>query len=148
MYDVFDAYLVGPDAAWDPVNWDVWLGSEPVGAAWRPRDEARARLEKARDVRLKPSLPLERYAGSFDSELYGRLQIRHDGGQLRVTFGEFTTELSPWQGESFYARSPTRLTFDWLLTFGLSADGDAESVTVKYVGWDQDEKDHVFRRTR
>ena len=60
--------------------------------------------------------------------------------------GEFTTELSHWQNESFYVRAPTRLTFDWLLTFGKSGEGHVTSATVKHVGWDNDEKDHVFLR--
>ena len=124
MYDVFDAYLVGPETAWNRDKWETtWLRNEPPGYAYRPRDEAKARLEKTRTPGTKPSLPLERYAGAFDSKLYGRLVVRHDGGRLSVTFGEFTTELSHWQDESFYVRAPTRLTFDWLLTFGVSGDG-------------------------
>jgi hypothetical protein len=143
-FDVFDAYLVGPEKAWDKRNWNVWLRSEPVGAAWRPRDLAKGELEKTREVGKPPSLPLERYAGQFDSQLYGRLAIQCENGQLKLTFGQFTTPLAPWQGDSFYARSPTRLTYDWLLTFAVSADGNAENVTVKHIGWDKDEKDQVF----
>jgi CubicO group peptidase (beta-lactamase class C family) len=147
VYDVFDAYLVGPEAAWNPGKWaGTWLRHEPVGAAYRPRDEARARLEKTRTAGTKPSLPLEKYAGTFDSRLYGRLVVRHHGGRLSVTFGQFTTDLSHWQDNSFYVRAPTRLTFDWLLTFGLSGDGQVADVTVKHVGWDKEEKDHLFVR--
>jgi hypothetical protein len=72
--------------------------------------------------------------------------MRHENGRLSVTFGEFTTELSHWQDESFYVRAPTRLTFDWLLTFGISSDGQVMNVTVKHVGWDKDEKDDLFVR--
>ena len=73
MYDVFDAYLVGPDTAWNRDKWEAtWLRNEPPGTAYRPRDEAKARLEKTRTAGTKPSLPLEKYAGAFDSKLYGR----------------------------------------------------------------------------
>src|SRR5262249_42010796 len=35
MYDVFDAYLVGPDTAWDRKKWDTtWLRNEPPGHAY------------------------------------------------------------------------------------------------------------------
>lgn len=147
MYDVFDAYLVGPKTAWNPEKWEAtWLRNEPVGAAYWPRDKAKAKLEKMRTPGTKPSLPLEKYAGAFDSKLYGRLRVRHQGGRLAVTFGQFTTELSHWQKESFYVRAPTRLTFDWLLTFAVSKEGEVTSVTVKHVGWDEDEKDHLFVR--
>lgn len=147
MFDVFDAYLVGPDTAWSRDKWETtWLRDEPPGAAYRPRDEAKARLEKARKQDTKPSLPLAKYAGAFNSKLYGQLTVRHEDGRLSATFGPFTTELSHWQDESFYVRSPTRLTFDWLLTFASSKSGEMANVTVKHVGWDNDEKDHVFVR--
>lgn len=149
MYDVFDAYLVGPETAWNPDKWDAtWLRNEPPGNAYRPRDEAKSRLEKLRMVDTMPSLPLEKYAGTFDSKLYGRLAVRRNGGRLSVSFGEFTTETSHWEDDSFYVRTPTRLTFDWLLTFSVSDDGKATSVSIKHVGWDSDEKDHVFVRAQ
>ena len=93
MYDVFDAYLVGPGAAWDRDKWGTtWLRNEPPGYAYRPRDAARARLEEARTsghqafaaagrlcgrVRLPPLRPARRAAR-------GRSAVRdlrgvHDG---------------------------------------------------------------------
>ncbi|MCO6436771.1 MAG: serine hydrolase [Phycisphaerae bacterium] len=147
MYDVFDAYLIGPEMAWNQAKWETtWLRNEPPGAAYRPRDEAKARLEKERVADTQPSLPLEKYAGSYDSRLYGPLVVRHDRGRLAVTFAGFTAELSHWQNDSFYARAPTRLTFDWLVTFAASDRGEIANVTLTHVGWDTDEKDHTFVR--
>ena len=98
-------------------KWEAtWLRNEPPSHAYRPRDEAKARLEKTRTPGTRPSLPLEKYVGVFESKLYGRLVVRHEGGRLSVTFGEFTTDLSHWQDEAFYARAPTRLS-----TIGLRA---------------------------
>jgi len=149
MYDVCDAYLLGPETAWNPDKWETtWLHVEPPGNAYRPRDEAKSRLEATRNADSMPSLPLEKYAGTFDSKLYGQLVVRQDGARLSVTFGEFTREMSHWEDDSFYVRAPTRLTYDWLLTFGVSNDGQTANVTVKHVGWDTDEKDHVFVRTQ
>jgi hypothetical protein len=148
MFDVFDAYLIGPEVAWNPEKWQAtWLKNEPPGDAYRPRNDAKARLEKSRIASERPSLPLERFAGEFESKLYGRLRVRQEGGELALVFGQFKTPLTHWQGDSFYARTPTRLTFDWLLTFGAS-DGKVQSVTVKHIGWDDDEKDHVFASVR
>ena len=147
MYDVFDAYLVGPETAWNRDKWETtWLRHEPPGNPYRARDEAKARLEKLRTPGTKPALPLEKYAGVFESKLYGPLAVRHEAGRLSVTIGEFTTELSHWQDESFYVRAPTRINFDWLMTFGRSSEGRVMNVTVKHVGWDKDEKDHLFVR--
>jgi CubicO group peptidase (beta-lactamase class C family) len=147
MYDVFDAYLVGPEAAWNRDKWEAtWLRHEPPGNAYRPRDEAQARLEKTRTAGASPSLPLEEYAGVFDSKLYGRLAVTHDDGRLSVTFREFTTEMAHWEKDAFYVRAPTRLTFDWLLTFSVAKKGQPAQVTIQHVGWDEDERDHVFVR--
>lgn len=149
MYDIFDAYLVGPETTWSPDKWDAtWLRNEPPGNAYRPRDEAKSQLEKRRKAGTMYSLPLEKYAGTFDSKLYGQLVVRRNGDRLSVTFGEFATEMSHWEDDSFYVRTPTRLTFDWLLTFAVSHDGETTNVTIKHVGWDKDEKDHVFVRSQ
>ena len=149
MHDVFDAYLLGPEATWNPDKWETtWLRIEPPGNAFRPRDEARARLQELRKTDTTPSLPLDKYAGTFHSDLYGQLVVHRDGDKLFVTLGDFTTETSHWDMDSFYVRSPTRLTYDWLLTFGVSNDGESTEVTLKHVGWDDDEKDHVFSRTQ
>src|SRR5690348_16252755 len=93
MYDVFDAYLLGPETAWNGDKWETtWLRYEPPGHAYRPRDDAKARLEKSCTPGTKPALALEEYAAAFDSKLHGRLVVRHDGSWLSVTFGEFTTD--------------------------------------------------------
>jgi CubicO group peptidase (beta-lactamase class C family) len=64
MYDVFDAYVVGPEAAWNrDKRQATWLDNEPPGHAYRPRDEAKARLEETRTPGTRPSLSLEKYAG-------------------------------------------------------------------------------------
>jgi len=148
MYDVFDAYLVGPDTAWDTTKWEnTWLKNEPPGSAYRPRDEAKSRLEKTRVPGTKPQLPLVDYAGTYNSKLYGSLAVEQKAGRLWVTFGEHQTEASHWQNDSFYVRSPNRLTFDWLLSFERDAKGKVTGVTVKYVGWDKDEADQPFVRT-
>jgi len=61
MYDVFDTYLVGTEVAWDRNKWETtWLRNEPPGYAYRPRDEAKARMEKSRTLGTKPSLPPEK----------------------------------------------------------------------------------------
>ncbi len=146
LYDVFDAYLVGPELAWDRTKWEIWLRNEGPGYAYRPRDEARARLEQARVPGTQPSQTLAQYAGTYESPLNGRLLVQLDDGRLLVKFGQWTTEMSHWEGDAFYVRAPTRLTFDWLLTFDVSDKGTVDRVIVKHVGWDKDEKDHTFTR--
>jgi hypothetical protein len=149
MHDVFDAYVIGPEATWNPDKWEsTWLRIEPPGNAFRPRDKARARLQERRKAETTPSLPLGKYAGTFHSNLYGQLVVHRNGEKLSVTLGQSATEMSHWEHDSFYVRSPTRLTYDWLLTFGVSDHGETTEVTIKHIGWDTDEQDHIFTRTQ
>lgn len=147
MYDVFDAYLIGAERTWDADKWQAtWLKNEPPGNAYRPRDAARAELEKARQPGTRPSQPPTLYVGEYSADLYGTLTVTQKEADLLVTMGEHTTGLSHWQDDSFYVRAPTRLTFDWLLTFDFKADGRANKVVVKHIGWDNSEKEHTFVR--
>jgi hypothetical protein len=145
MYDLCDAYLVGPEVAWDRTKWPAWLEGEGPGYAYRPRDEARSQLEKTRVHGTKPSRPLNDFSGTYESKLYGSLIVRHKSDRLAMSFGDVTTKMSHWENDSFYVRAPTRLTFDWLLTFE-TENTQPRRVTVKHIGWDKDEKEHVYTR--
>ena len=147
MYDVFDAYLKGPEQTWNPDKWEsVWMKHEPPGTAYLPRDRARSALEKTRSSDRPPALPLLAYAGTFESELYGQLKIRLEEQQLLIDYAGHSTAVSHWEADSFYVRAPTRLTFDWLLTFQKDKNGGIESVIMKHVGWDSFERDQIFVR--
>ncbi len=149
MHDVFDAFLVGPKATWDSKKWSKsWLRIEPPGGANRPRDAARARLEKERKAGTRPTRSLADFAGTYESKLYGPLEVQHVDGQLKMTFGRFTTELTHWQDDEFIARSPTRLTYDWLLMFEVTAHDSIDEVVIRHIGWDAIEGDQQYRRVK
>lgn len=137
---------IPPDVK-EVAEWErTWLVNEPPGHAFRPRDSARAELQAARVPGVRASAPSEAFAGAFGSPLYGTIVVVREGEGLTLTVGRHTTELEHWQGDSFYARAPTRLTYDWLLTFEVSASGTVGAVTVHHVGWDADEGDQRFVR--
>jgi hypothetical protein len=48
-----------------------------------------------------------------------------------------------WENDVFYAKSPTRMNYDWLVQFDVK-DGGVNEVTLKYVGWH--EPDAAFQR--
>lgn len=146
-YDLLDAYLAGPQVAWDQAKWEsTWLKYEGPGKAYRPRDEAKARLAESRIPNTSPTRPLGEYAATYHSDLYGDIVITHQNGKLLLEFAGFTTALTHWHNDSFYIRSPTRSTYDWFLTFA-SADANwSASLVVKHIGWDKNEPDHVFSR--
>ncbi len=146
-FDLLDAYLVGPQVAWDQAKWEsTWLKYEAPGKAYRPRDDAKARLAESRILNTNPTRPLGEYAATYHSDLYGDLVIEHRNGQLMLEFAGYTTALTHWHKDSFYIRSPTRITYDWFVTFALSSANQPASISVKHIGWDKDEKDQLFVR--
>ena len=146
-YDLLDAYLAGPQVAWDQAKWEsTWLKYEGPGKAYRPRDEAKARLAESRIPNTSPTRPLSEYAAPYHSDLYGDIVITHRSGQLVLEFAGFTTPLTHWHNDSFYIRSPTRSTYDWFLTFASADANRPTSLVVKHIGWDKNEPDHVFSR--
>jgi hypothetical protein len=79
----------------------------------------------------RPSLPLDRYAGTFVDSLYGKVTVTMENGALRYRFS--TTQagtLEHWQYETF------RVVWDdwWrgrsTITFGVGPNGSADRLDV------------------
>ena len=93
MYKVFDLYAGNP-----PRDWSADLKAELArrggggGAPSRPATPT------------APSLPLERYAGTYVDSTYGTIDVSVAGGALKARFGtEEIGVLEPWDFESFRA---------------------------------------------
>ena len=146
-YDVLDAYLVGPSSpgtrtSGRPRGSRTKAPAIPIARATRRKPSS----SKYRIAGTSPLRPLEDYAGTYQSPLYGDIVVKHEGGQLLLDFAGYTTRLTHWHHESFYVRAPTRITYDWLLTFSPPPGNRISTLTVKHVGWDNDEPDHLFTR--
>jgi CubicO group peptidase (beta-lactamase class C family) len=108
MYQVFDLYAgrAGGDWSKDLKTLFADLRARQAGAA------------SARPSGPAPSLPLERYAGSYVDSTYGAVDVTLMNGALHAHFGKVDLgTLEPWQYESFRAMGPpperdvTRMTF-------------------------------------
>ncbi|HEY0310120.1 MAG TPA: serine hydrolase [Luteimonas sp.] len=82
----------------------------------------------ARDASSTPSLPLAKYAGTYEDPWYGNVVIAHQGGKLRIRFGrtaDLVGTLTHWQHDTFLVRWDQRwLNADAFLSFALDADGN------------------------
>ena len=82
MYDVFDAYLLDRERAWNRDHWPLWLAvDEPPEITG---DKARAKLDMARKAGTSPSLPLAKLAGKYRCDLYGEIEILDVSGGLEL----------------------------------------------------------------
>jgi CubicO group peptidase (beta-lactamase class C family) len=90
----------------------------------------------AQPAKVGPSLPLVRYAGSYDDPWYGRLEVGTDGTALTVNFTttpRMTGRLEHWQYDTFITHFDDPTIEAGYVTFGLDADGHVARVTMKPV---------------
>ena len=93
------------------------------GVEDRARDVAKAQLERDRKAGVKPRLPLSEYAGTYVSDLFGKLIVEEAGGALRFRLGpNCHASLVHWSGDRFRARFVLRYSEDWFVSFGVEND--------------------------
>ena len=85
---------------------------------------ATATLASAPQPRAGPSLPLERYTGTYVDSTYGSFDITLSGGTLRARFRNLDVgELEPVQGEVFRSKPTPSEEAPLSMTFVIGAAG-------------------------
>jgi len=135
-YAVLDRFIDVP-----PVDWVAAF--KTVGE--RIAAETAAKVQKAagaRDRASRPSLPLEKYAGTYRDAWYGDVAITPESGKLVIRFTKTPSligELEHWQYDTFVARWRDReLRADAFVTFALNPDGSIDQVKMKAVSPETD----------
>ena len=114
-----------------------WLaGYKTLMDRYRARIAAAEKSSAAeRNANSKPSLPLEKYAGTYHDEWYGDINITLENGKLVMSFSKtpsLTGEMEHWQYDTFVARWRDReLRADAFVTFSLNPDGSIDEVKMK-----------------
>lgn len=128
VYQVLDHYL-GAKAPDYPA---VYQGLVRKGHADLAAVAQRA--SAARDSTSGPSLPLERYAGTYRDAWYGDVSIALEDRGLVIRFSKsplLVGDLLHWQHDSFLARWRDReLRADAYATFSLNYDGSIERLRL------------------
>jgi len=113
MYQAFDLYIGGPPRDWSS-ELRAAFNRQASGAGGRGGNVA-----AGRGAPVPPSLPLDRYAGTFVDSAYGTVRVTFADGKLRAQLeGEPEAELEPAGNERFRTRptsanqAPTVYTFD------------------------------------
>jgi CubicO group peptidase (beta-lactamase class C family) len=123
-YIIADHYLGAPKFDWTGAYLKVQARGEAETA------EAVKKAAAARDENSKPSLPLERYAQTYNDAWYGDIDIGLEGGKLVIRFTKSPSlvgDLEHWQYDTFLVRWREReLRADAYITFALNADGTIE----------------------
>lgn len=99
MYRVLDALLGAPDTDWSASYLELAERSR-ARAAERAETLAASRLEGT-----SPSLPLDAYAGSYESDLWGELEVTEESGHLVIHYSPaFVADLEHWHHDIFRGR--------------------------------------------
>jgi CubicO group peptidase (beta-lactamase class C family) len=128
MHDVIDR-LLGIPRAWHNQGFITAVIDEYQNAT----DAENARLDRERRQDIKPSLALTEYAGTYESEIYGRLVVQVVDGTISMHLGpNCRSELVHWSGDRFRATFVLRFAEDWFLSF-VSQQGRIAKVTISQV---------------
>jgi CubicO group peptidase (beta-lactamase class C family) len=123
MYRVFDLYSGKPSRDWSKELLALYGGLE------RQADSARRSQEQRRVADTRPSLPLERYAGTYTNQTYGSVVVSVRQGALHFAFGRGRVGgLTHWHYDSFQAKWDDVRMQPSLVVFAPDGAGGVSSV--------------------
>jgi len=124
---IFDAFMGGEAKDWSAIHLKTMKSFEEQGKA----AEKKQNDERVKDS--KPSLALNKYAGTYQDEMYGDVKVeQEESGKLVVRYNRaFTGDLEHWHYDTFQATWRDRTLGKSLITFTLSAQGKVEAVKIQ-----------------
>ena len=129
LFELLDHYLGLPANDW-PAKFRA-LKQQRLGDALKA-----FQATAASPAHVGPSLPLERYVGTYADPWYGNIEVALVNGKLTIDFKSTPRmggTLEHWQYDSFVTRLDDQAIEPAYVTFGLNADGKVERVTMKPV---------------
>lgn len=119
---------------------DKMLDLEPVD--WSQRIDSVLKMiqdgpPKAKDSEIRvpnthPSHALSAYAGSFAHPGYDNLELRNEGGQLRLHLGNLSENLEHWQYDTFRLKDGNSGVLDgMLIQFENNLMGDVDTLKIQ-----------------
>jgi CubicO group peptidase (beta-lactamase class C family) len=125
-YRIFDSYLGAPTRDWS---------AEMLKTMNALEEQARAAAAKAESERVtgtKPSLALEKYAGVYQSEMYGDATVGLDNGKLTLQRGRnFTGTLEHWHFDVFRVTWSDRQLGRQFVSFRLDQKGQVAALNFE-----------------
>lgn len=81
-----------------------------------------------------PSLALAKYAGTFQSDMYGETKVTFESQKLVVHFGpNFTGDLSHWHYDTFRVTWRDPIQGKGFVNFKLNTQGKADVVSIENI---------------
>jgi len=122
-----DHYLGVPDQDW-PARFGEFMEQRIAGG------KAALATRAAAPAKVGPSLPLDRYAGTYRDPWYGDVAVTGGADGLRIDFKttpRMAGKLVHWQYDTFVTRFDDKAIEPAYVTFALDADGKVARVSMK-----------------
>lgn len=130
MFRIFDAYLGAPQR-----DWSAEL-LKAIRALEEQQMAAQKKLEEERAKGTNPSLAMEKYAGTYEDDLYGQVKVKYEDGKLTISYGpSMIADLEHWHYDTFRARWKDRFLGSALVSFALNAQGRIEELRISAPNW-------------
>lgn len=125
---ITDRYLQAPQKDWSQHYRQAY---QQIG---QQRQEALQEVRENRTPGTEPSLELERYAGVYESDIYGKLTIRTEDNGLVLKYGDLVGDLTHWQYDTFRVSWPPSVRAVvggfFIANIHLDAQGDIQSMEL------------------
>ena len=129
MYELLDHYLGVPSNDW-PTKFREYKAGKVAGALKAAKSAA------AKPAKVGPSLPSERYAGTYHDAWYGDIVVSVQNKKLAIDFTSTPNMKGPldhYQYDSFITRFTDKNIEPAYVNFSLDADGKVDRITMKPV---------------
>ncbi|HEX3897334.1 MAG TPA: serine hydrolase [Rudaea sp.] len=129
MYELLDHYLNVPSNDW-PEKFQAFKAEKVTGAL------KAAKAAASKPAKVGPSLPLERYAGTYHDAWYGDIVVSLVDKKLAIDFKStprMSGALDHYQYDSFITKFTDKSIEPAYVNFSLDADGNVDRVTMKAV---------------
>jgi CubicO group peptidase (beta-lactamase class C family) len=146
MYKIFDVFTGAPARDWSA---DYMARAK----AAREREEAETkRIEAARVLNTKPSLPLANYAGTYGGAMYGDARVSVEDGHLVVRLlpsPAYVGDLEHWHFDTFRIKWRDTVVYPYprgWVTFTLDPQARVSEMKIDVPNPDFDFKELEFKR--
>jgi CubicO group peptidase (beta-lactamase class C family) len=130
MYKILDTFTGAPQRDWSA---EAKLRSD---AGKKADEEQIKKVDAARVQNTKPTLELSRYAGTYNSQLYGDVAIAEEDGKLvmrMIPSPNLVADLEHWQNDTFQIKWRPSVAYNFprgFVTFTIDKDGKTEMLKI------------------
>jgi CubicO group peptidase (beta-lactamase class C family) len=130
-HTILDAYLGEPER-----DWSTLVRNDYRNGYQKALREGREGYARQRVKDTKPSLAIGSYAGDYESDLYGKIEVGEQDGKLSLRYGiRFVGSADHWHHDTFRVAFENPVLNEWMITFSLDDRGRVKTLHAQEAPW-------------